>query len=88
VNRNVESTRITRTKQNEFASEPGALSRRSPGIATQLGYRQVRDATFYEGDDPTCTPHVIIGGQPGSTLFANQPETFTSFGTKILLTPW
>jgi quercetin dioxygenase-like cupin family protein len=26
-------------------------------------------ATFYEGDDPTCTPHVIIGGQPGSTLF-------------------
>jgi hypothetical protein len=26
-------------------------------------------ATHYDCDDPTCTPHVIIGGQPGSTLF-------------------
>jgi len=26
-------------------------------------------ATFYEGNDPTCTPHVIHGGQAGSTLF-------------------
>jgi quercetin dioxygenase-like cupin family protein len=26
-------------------------------------------ATFYEGNDPTCTPLVIHGGQAGSTLF-------------------